>query len=82
MSLLMLPRDRGTIRSDPIEVPPRAAGLDGVVPASLDEPAVGESDEDWIERSRAQAGLPRDVIAMPPLARPACQRFEYQKRLG
>lgn len=78
----MLARERCTIRSDPIEVPPRAARLDSVVPASLDQAAVGEADEGWIERSRAHAGLLRDVIAMPPLARVARQRIEHQERLG
>ena len=78
----MLPRERCTIRSDPIEVPPRAARLDDVVPASLDEATIGESNEGWIERSRAHAGLLRDVVAMPPLARVARQRFEHEERLG
>ena len=78
---ILTARDGETLRRESIDVSSGPSRFLGVAPVGVEQPAVSEPDEDRVEGSGLEAGLPGQVVAVFPLARLLQERRQEEPGL-
>jgi hypothetical protein len=68
-------------RGKPVQVARRPAGRRRRIPPGIQQPAIGQTDQDRVHRPGLQARLQADVIAMPPSRRIGSKGSEHRDGL-
>ena len=67
---------------EPVQVPARASGRLLVLPPRLDQPPLGQPDQDRVQRARRQPGLFGDQVPVQPRGRVRLERGQHGQCLG